>query len=331
MKYSPRSGYVYKFNMEDFNNLSYYQFLNLDPHTLPKPTSRDSRIILKQILDQRFRDLAPKCHPDRGGNPEEFKFLLRAVTILGDESLRRAYDGESESGFDPYAFNVDWEKYFNYNPDSLAADFGHQAAMKIAQKADCKILFYPQKKEDGYIWNFEKFFENKSLTLSLVYNEDEILALTDGNETISALPFKVHIYYPLENLMVNYNHHDAIKIPGSDRYLITPIPKTISYGDITLLSTTNENNFINYVSNQLVSDIADIDSGKLENIGGENVEIKNTKDQEKFRREDREMLEEIFKIKTPKLAENLSAADFIKNIKSKPITRITEKVIKIKK
>ncbi len=45
----------------------------------------------KQIK-QKYRELARKHHPDRGGNAETFKQINGAYEVLGDAQKRRQYD-----------------------------------------------------------------------------------------------------------------------------------------------------------------------------------------------------------------------------------------------
>lgn len=45
-------------------------------------------------IKKAFLKLARTCHPDKGGDPERFKELLRASEILTDESRRRLYDSQ---------------------------------------------------------------------------------------------------------------------------------------------------------------------------------------------------------------------------------------------
>mmetsp|Transcript_31585 Transcript_31585/g.72597 ORF Transcript_31585/g.72597 Transcript_31585/m.72597 type:complete len:372 (-) Transcript_31585:124-1239(-) len=44
--------------------------------------------------------MAVKCHPDKGGNPEEFKEISRAYEVLSDADKRSRYDKYGEKGLD---------------------------------------------------------------------------------------------------------------------------------------------------------------------------------------------------------------------------------------
>jgi curved DNA-binding protein CbpA len=317
--------------MTEFNNVNYYDFLGLKKAELPYPTSQENRILLKSILDSKFRELARTYHPDRGGDADNFKLLLRAITVLGDNKLRRNYDGEEVSDFDVSAFDIDWEKYFNYNPESLAAEYGNKLAENIANILNVPLIFYPSKKEHGYIWIFNIMHQNNALTLSLVYDEAEILALTDGSAEQKPLPFKVHLYFPVNELKINYNKTNAVKVPGSQRYLISPQAKSISYNDITLLSAANEGAVEIFVQDKLIETIELVQKNIYQEVKDEDLDTKATISSTAVKEKDKQILEEIMQLKTPKYNIDDKADEFLSKIKVKPIKRIAEQTIIAKK
>ena len=50
-------------------------------------------------IKSAFRTAAKKHHPDKGGNPEEFKKINEAYEILSDEKKRQQYDQFGSAGF----------------------------------------------------------------------------------------------------------------------------------------------------------------------------------------------------------------------------------------
>jgi curved DNA-binding protein CbpA len=46
----------------------------------------------REEIERRYKRLAQRHHPDRGGDEEEMKALNEAWRVLGDEDSRRAYD-----------------------------------------------------------------------------------------------------------------------------------------------------------------------------------------------------------------------------------------------
>ena len=45
-------------------------------------------------LEHRYKHLASRHHPDRGGNEERMKAINEAYRVLKDESMRRDYDSQ---------------------------------------------------------------------------------------------------------------------------------------------------------------------------------------------------------------------------------------------
>jgi DnaJ-class molecular chaperone len=50
-------------------------------------------------IKKAYRKLSMKHHPDRGGNPEEFKKINEAYQILGDQDKRKQYEMRNNSPF----------------------------------------------------------------------------------------------------------------------------------------------------------------------------------------------------------------------------------------
>lgn len=69
-----------------------------------------------------YRKLATQYHPDKGGDPEQFKKITEAYSILSDNNKRRQYDnqrmGQSHSGF--RGFTDIFESFFNQNRSNPA-------------------------------------------------------------------------------------------------------------------------------------------------------------------------------------------------------------------
>lgn len=57
-----------------------------------------------QQIKKAYRKLAIKHHPDKGGDPEQFKEITRAYEVLSDEEKRKKYDRYGEEGLDDDGF-----------------------------------------------------------------------------------------------------------------------------------------------------------------------------------------------------------------------------------
>ena len=80
----------------------YYKILNVDKNATEKE------------IKKQYRILAMKNHPDKGGDPENFKDIAEAYEILSDQDKRKQYDNP---GFD-FNFN----QHF-VNPDEIFKRF----------------------------------------------------------------------------------------------------------------------------------------------------------------------------------------------------------------
>ncbi|MGI8566324.1 MAG: J domain-containing protein [Pyrinomonadaceae bacterium] len=50
------------------------------------------------VIERRYKRLAVRHHPDRGGDEEKMKTINEAYRVLGDEAARRAYDTTRGNG-----------------------------------------------------------------------------------------------------------------------------------------------------------------------------------------------------------------------------------------
>ena len=64
-----------------------------------------------------YRKLAVQHHPDKGGDPERFKKITEAYTVLSDNNKRREYDNQRAGprNFGPFGgFGDIFESFFNH-------------------------------------------------------------------------------------------------------------------------------------------------------------------------------------------------------------------------
>ena len=119
-------------------------------------------------------------------------------------------------------------------------------------------------------------------------------------------------------------------MPDVDDYFIYPKLKSISYEDLVLLQTTNQNIAISYLKENFENDIEKIVQNKFVGQILPNNLVKKTVTETELKEHDKSVLSKLFAIKTPRYEENEKGADFIKDIQVKPIKRITTQVIKKK-
>jgi hypothetical protein len=61
----------------------------------------------REEIERRYKQLAHRHHPDRGGDEEEMKALNEAWRVLGDREARRAYDaGRARASYVSYKSHV---------------------------------------------------------------------------------------------------------------------------------------------------------------------------------------------------------------------------------
>lgn len=59
------------------------------------------RTASKEDIKKAYKEIARKCHPDKGGNPEQFKKINEAYGVLSDDNLRARYDRFGKNQEDP--------------------------------------------------------------------------------------------------------------------------------------------------------------------------------------------------------------------------------------
>jgi len=135
----------------------YYQILGV-----PENASEDE-------IKKKFRDLAKKYHPDKGGDAEKFKKILEAYRVLSDKKLREEYDRKRKMGsaFGDYSYDFP----FNFNFSNFE---------DIFKTGDISSLLGDIFED---IWPFrkEKTFETLDIVLDLEVNLEEIIKGTIKN------------------------------------------------------------------------------------------------------------------------------------------------------
>ena len=74
------------FNNRSIDNTEYYNNLNVSKDSTPNE------------IKKAYRKLAIKHHPDKGGDPEQFKKISVAYDVLSDAEKRKKYDTCGKDG-----------------------------------------------------------------------------------------------------------------------------------------------------------------------------------------------------------------------------------------
>ena len=114
--------------------MNYYKILDLDKNCSQK-----------EIM-KKYKKLALKYHPDKGGDQEKFKIIAEAYEVLSDNEKREKYDN-----------NYPLEYYETYtNPFDLFDE--------IIRKSD--IVFLQSKKNN---WLYEDFDNEDNIENSVFF------------------------------------------------------------------------------------------------------------------------------------------------------------------
>jgi curved DNA-binding protein CbpA len=94
----------------------------------------------EEQIKKRFRELAKIYHPDRGGDPEKFKQILRAYTTLSNKKSREEYD----------FWRKRWQTIFSY--DFRNYDFKYKTSdytSKYNEYSQKEYNYSKQEKSDS--------------------------------------------------------------------------------------------------------------------------------------------------------------------------------------
>ena len=236
----------------DFD-VDYYALLGIDRHGLPRGRDVNSRRESCRILQDAYRHRLFEVHPDRGGDPEVFKALVRAHSVLSDPSLRDVYDrGKPPEGFDEIDMSVDWTRVGRYQRGSLADQVGTTLFLAIVEDAAVPGLmpkFAPSDPEfHNYHWEFTVPKAPKEFVLSIVEDEEEVLRLTAGDQSAEAsVPFKIYVHLPGVKLVIRREEDDVVVDPLSGEALFPGRIRGVEYLDADLLSTTDYSHAVDFI------------------------------------------------------------------------------------
>lgn len=88
MEFDDGSGGPESGQKEEVDNKGLYEILHLQPGAS-----------IEEVKKQ-YRKLARSYHPDKGGDPEQFRNVTRAYEVLSDEKKKNLYDKYGEKGLE---------------------------------------------------------------------------------------------------------------------------------------------------------------------------------------------------------------------------------------
>ena len=298
----------------DFSK-NYYEILGINAEDLPNGKNRAAKVECSNILDKAFRNKARTCHPDFGGTKEAFLDIVRARRILEDPYLRDIYDGkEQKPEFSNNSeFTVDWSKIGNYRKGTPEDTVGFSLFFEIVEiKENLNIVpaFIPKSADHNYEWDFALAEQKVKLSLSIVNDEDEVLRLTDSSKMEESLPFKIYICIPRASLSMKRDNNVIIE---HGKTMMNGQITSVGYSDYNLLETTNLETAIDYINNNLESDLLDYMNGDTSRFI---IQEKQTTllDSDKLKKFDQDKLSSILNMRSFHVSDDKNAADFLDKI-----------------
>ena len=156
----------------------------------------------EQEIKKAYRKLAIKCHPDRGGNEEEFKNISKAYQTLSNKNKRKIYDltgstdEEVDNNFDAFnIFNKFFQKMTSDIPTNFTSNFGDIKVdiYKVSDDFDVQNDIHDEKKT-------EDIYYNLNINLEDIYNKKvkkiklEHRRLVDEQYIDLPIEYKIPVY-----------------------------------------------------------------------------------------------------------------------------------------
>ena len=238
----------------DFD-VDYYALLGIVREALPRGRDVNSRREACLLLQDAYRHRLFEVHPDRGGDPEVFKALVRAHSVLSEPSLRDVYDrGKPPAGFESVDMSIDWTKVGKYQRGSLADQVGTTLFLAVVEESGISGLtpkFAPSDPEfHNYHWEFTVPSAPKEFVLSIVQDEEEVLRLTAGDQAAEAsVPFNIYVCLPGMKLVIRRDEDDVVVDPESGEAFFPGKIQGVEYVDADLLSTTDYEFAVDFIRN----------------------------------------------------------------------------------
>lgn len=270
------------------DNQLYLEFLEITQSEIPSKNNLVDKQELFKIIEQQFRKLARKYHPDYGGTEDNFKFLLHCKNKLLSEETSEAN----------LALQFDESKFLSFDSKSLASKLGNQLFELISswkEELNIKPIFKPTTSADEYEWIFNILNSDIQLSLNVQNLSKELAQLSHELYEDNSLSVLVCLFIPSKKFaMTKIAYDNSIQLTFNDKILI---------------ESSNASDISNYFANsdRIIIDLEAIKSGTF--ISKTN-ELK-TKASKEAISADKEVLEYLQNIKLFSGEYNEKAADFL--------------------
>lgn len=243
----------------------YYAILGLERGTLPTGNTFAEKQKLAEIVGKAYRKAAiashPNFHPNDPTAEQRFKDALHAEWILIDPLLRRTYEaggtlnlkqvGDGSAG----DMDIDWSKVGTYRQGTPADTIGYGLFAVVTKRANELGLvpaFCPKDESHSYEWDWVIMGTDTAmpikLSVSCVYDADEVLRLTSGADLEKSLPFKIYICIPRAALFFLRGEDERYEYDDGTVDVLTGKLQAAAYSDYNLLETTIEDEAIAYLA-----------------------------------------------------------------------------------
>ena len=271
------------------DNELYLTFLEIDEQMIPQKKDKVDKQELYKLVENQFRMLARKLHPDYGGSEKDFKFLLECKSKLLTEN-------SSESSL---AFKIDDNKFASFDKNSLASKLGNQLFELLSSWQDelnIKAVFKPTSNEHEYEWIFKILPTNETLSLNVQNLSDELAELSSSIHNDDSLSVLVCLFVPSNKLATTNVAYDNSTL--------------LTFNDKILIESSNAKDISNYFSDKqnLINDLEKIKNGTFVSRNNNELKIKKT---EEAIEKDKKLIKYLENIKLFNTEFDEKAADFL--------------------
>lgn len=271
------------------DNELYLTFLQIDEQMIPQKKDKVDKQELYKLVENQFRMLARKLHPDYGGSEKDFKFLLECKSKLLTEN-------SSESSL---AFKIDDNKFASFDKNSLASKLGNQLFELLSSwqnELNIKAVFKPTSNEHEYEWIFKISPSNETLSLNVQNLSDELAELSSSIHNDDSLSVLVCLFVPSNKLATTNVAYDNSML--------------LTFSDKILIESSNAKDISNYFSDKqnLINDLEKIKNGTFVSRNNNELKIKKT---EEAIEKDKKLIKYLENIKLFNTEFDEKAADFL--------------------